>query len=174
MVSGWWVWVVSGRAPPVSAVIYSAIAPVALQKQKLRVGIEKTTKKKNCFIFSPLLLSPPSIPSTPPPTSLRSLPGPPRHSPIALRPLFCNSCRLQLCTSFLCSLLVRYRYCFSLSASVSLSLSLFLPVLCISSSFLSCWGLLSMLAVAQYVHIIASVSAFICHRASHCTISPLP
>lgn len=83
-----------------------------------------------CF-FSPLLLSPSTIPHPCPLplfASLRSLPGPPCHSPIALRPLFCNSCRLQLCTSFLCSLLVRYRYRFSLCLSLqhSVSLSLFL------------------------------------------------
>lgn len=53
-----------------------------------------------------------------PPSSLPSAcPVLPRHSSIALRPLFSLSCRLQLCASFLCSLLVRYRYRSSLSVS---------------------------------------------------------
>lgn len=34
-------------------------------------------------------------------------------SPVALRPVFSNSCRLQLCPPLYCPILVRYRYTFS-------------------------------------------------------------
>lgn len=104
--------------------------------------------------------------SSPLASLLRSLPGLPCHSPIALRPLFCISCRLQLCTSFLCSLLVRYRYRFSLSVTLTarfFSLSFF------------------MLTAAQHAgcssvhsHHRWDLCRNICHLASRCTISPLP
>lgn len=64
----------------------------------------------------------------------------PCHSSIALRPVFCNSCRLQLCTSFLCSLLVRYRYHFSLSLACSSSLGFFFsPLTFMFEVCLACW-----------------------------------
>lgn len=82
-------------------------------------------EKKHVLFFSSAYLS-----DHPPPNPhplAHSLSGLSCHSPIALRPLFCISCRLQLCSSFLCSLLVRYRYHFSLSntpLSVCLSFTL--------------------------------------------------
>lgn len=65
---------------------------------RLRVCSENET----VTCFSPLLLFLTVPHSHPLPASC--------HSPIALWPLFCVACRLQLCASFLCSLLVRYRY----------------------------------------------------------------
>lgn len=106
------------------------------------------------------------IPALSPLASLRSLPGLPCHSPIALRPLSCNSCRLQLCTSFLCSLLVRYRYRFSLSLSVSLTL------------FLSTFPFMFKAALhagcsSVHSHHYMDLGHRIFHLASHCNISPL-
>lgn len=53
---------------------------------------------KHIFFFASLFLHPraPLLPA----------------SPISLWAFFCNCCRLQLCSSLLCSFLVRYRYCF--------------------------------------------------------------
>ena len=118
----------------------------------LKLWKKKRSSKHVLFFllcFSLLLPSYPPIPalSSPLASLLRSPPGLPCHSPIALRPLFCISCRLQLCTSFLCSLLVRYRYRFSLSVTLN---ALF-PF--------SCRRLLSMPAVAQCIRIIAGICA---------------
>lgn len=132
---------------------------------------------KTCFFPSPMLLSP-SIPthSCPPLPRLASLHPPawpalppPCHSPIALRLLSSNSCRLQLCTSFLCSLLVRYRYCFSLSLPVFAchfntgSLSLF------TSPVDGCSGMLAV----RLCHCMKIWAFYIFHVASHRTVSPL-
>lgn len=70
-------------------------------------------EKKHVLFFSPASLS--DHPPPHPHPLAHSLSGLSCHSHIALRSLFCISCRLQLCSSFLCSLLVRYRYHFSLS-----------------------------------------------------------
>lgn len=65
----------------------------------------------NCifFCFSPL--PPPPLPLAPPAWLSR-------HSPIALRSVYCISHRLQLCTSLFRPLLVRYRYHFCLLFSM--------------------------------------------------------
>lgn len=70
--------------------------------------------KQNNMSYASLSHHPAPIPAFSPLALLRPLPGLPCHSSIALRPVFSISCRLQLCSSFLCSLLVRYRYRFSL------------------------------------------------------------
>lgn len=72
-----------------------------------RVGIFLKTCYVSYFLLCFSFLLPP-----PPPPHL-CLARPARHSSIALRPLSRNSCRLQLCASLLCSLLVRYRYSFT-------------------------------------------------------------
>jgi len=149
------------RAPPVPVVIYSLSncdCVLCTLWKKNKVGIWDLKKKKNCFIlFSFAFLSSLHlpIPGLPPSRTspLPAWPAPPRHSPIALRPLFCNSCRLQLCTSFLCSLLVRYRYRFSLS----------LPALCCRISLSLCFQVEGCLACWL------CLSAF-----TPSTISPLP
>lgn len=128
-------------APPLSVVIYflSNCNGILYTSEKKKSSEWRFLKHVLLF-FSFASLSfyhPTPIPALSPLTSLCSLPGLPCHSPISLRPLFCISCRLQLCTSFLCSLLVRYRYRFSHSDCLSNTGPLSSPfhvVVC-----LACW-----------------------------------
>lgn len=117
---------------------------------------------KTCFIFSPLLLSPSTI-LTP------SLPRPPsRIAPClacpAIAPLLCG-------LSFVSP--AGYSFVPPSSAPFWSGTGIASLSVCLSNtrflSFLSCWRLLSMLAVAQCIHTIAWIAAF-----CHCTISPVP